>query len=337
MQLIDIASHQAGINLSRVRDAGYGLVNIKLTQGNWYTFTEGRHHADAARALGMGISTFSWIDNSASGAEQAAYAYRQMLAIGGPDGMAHQCDNEDTTRPATRDITRDYVNWWQDKLGRPIYMYTGDWWATSGGRASWNVASLTPYLMAAPNAGYLGSYPGDDSPHWDAGYWGYNTLSLMQYAVSPIAGAGGGDLSKTAIRDPAAWAALTGQGGTLMAALSDDEQRELLKGVRALVGGWPATVTADGKPDGRPVGVHVADLWRYLIDGMGAYGVGRADPAGPPNGWYVDELLKSIRDSRQATGAPSQDQVDAAMLKAMQDPAVINALGAAVASHIHVS
>jgi hypothetical protein len=31
--------------------------------------------------------------------------------------------------------------------------------------------------------------------------------------VSPIAGAGGGDISKSAIRDPAVWAALTGTTG----------------------------------------------------------------------------------------------------------------------------
>jgi hypothetical protein len=156
-RLVDLASYQQGINLGAVKAAGFGAVNIKLTQGVNYTWSAGRAYADAARALGMGICTFSWIDNSASGATQAAYAFRQMQAIGGPAGMAHQCDCEDTSRPATWAIWRDYVSWWQDKLGRHVANYTGDWWWQPRG---WNGSGLTPYLWAAPNNGYLSTLPG---------------------------------------------------------------------------------------------------------------------------------------------------------------------------------
>lgn len=206
--LVDVASYQAGISLAAVQAAGFGAVNVKLSQGNWYTHTAAGSYVDAARALGMAVSTFSWIDNSASGAEQAAYAYRAMQAAGGPDGMAHQVDCEDTAQAATYTIWRDYVSWWQDKLGRHVTAYTGDWWWQPRG---WDGAALTPYLWAPPNSGYLAAYPGDTSSAWRAGYGGWDTLSLLQYAVSPITNAGGGALSKTAIRDPAVWAALTGR------------------------------------------------------------------------------------------------------------------------------
>lgn len=206
-RLVDLASYQEGISLPAVLAAGFTAVNIKLTQGNWYRWTAGKAYADSARNLGMGVCTFSWIDNSASGATQAAYAYQQMQAIGGPDGMAHQCDCEDSARPATFAIWRDYVNWWQDKLGRPIVNYTGDWWWQPRG---WTGATVTPYLWAGPNSGYLASYPGDASGSWRAGYGGWTDYSLLQYAVQPITLAGGGNLSKTAIRDPRVWAALTG-------------------------------------------------------------------------------------------------------------------------------
>jgi hypothetical protein len=97
-------------------------------------------------------------------------------------------------------------------LGRPIAVYTGDWWWQPKG---WNGASLTPYLMAAPNVGYLDGYPGAASPHWRAGYGGWLTLSIMQYAGSaPLLYPGGTrstvKVSKSAIRDEAVWRALTG-------------------------------------------------------------------------------------------------------------------------------
>lgn len=65
---------------------------------------------------------------------------------------------------------------------------------------------------------------------------------------------------------------------------------------------------------------------------------------GPRKGesvWTV-AALKDIQSKLSALTTPTggtatQDQVDAAMLKALQDPTVIAALGAAVASHIKVS
>lgn len=217
--LIDIASWQTTekrpsdpLDLAKAKAAGFSLVNIKVGQGDWYSYRSWMgDYAARAWQLGMGVCTFHWLDNTASGAAQAQIAFDRMKRIGGgsADGMAHQCDCEDTTgKPATFAIWRDYVNAMQDKLGRPIVNYTGDWWWEPKG---WTGAGLTPYLWAAPNSGYLSGYPGDTSSKWHAGYGGWGDYAVLQYAVSPIAGAGGGNLSKSAIRDPRVWAALTGQ------------------------------------------------------------------------------------------------------------------------------
>jgi hypothetical protein len=217
--LIDIASYQhqpendKPLDLAAARSKGVTLVNIKTTQGVHYTFTPGKIYADQARALNMGICTFHYLTGSASGASQADYAWRQILSLGGPQGIAHECDCE---KDATEAIYRDYVTAMQDKLQRHILTYSGDWWWKERG---WHGADLTPYYTAAPNDGYPGVYPGDDSPMWRAGYGGWGDMAMMQYAVSPLAGAGGGKLSKSAIRDPAVWAALTGgslTGGSTM-------------------------------------------------------------------------------------------------------------------------
>jgi hypothetical protein len=202
--LVDIASYQAGISLAVVKAAGVSAVNVKLTQGDWYTFTAGATYADQARALGMRVLGFHWLDSSATGTAQAQKAYAQMRAIGA-EGV--QVDCEDSSRPASWTIWRDFVTWMQDKLGRHVVGYTGDWWWQPRG---WDGSALTPYLWAPPNSGYLAAYPGDTSTAWMAGYGGWDSFSLLQYAVAPITNAGGGSLSKTAIRDPAVLAALTG-------------------------------------------------------------------------------------------------------------------------------
>lgn len=204
--LIDIASYQQGLNLEAAKAQGVELVNIKTSEGAGYTWNGAKAYADEARRLGLGISTFHWVDSSTDGITQARRAYELMKSLGNgsTDGMAHQCDCEDD---ASYQIVVDYITEFQRLLGRPVYFYSGDWWLEPRG---WDVAHLTPYLMAAPNAGYLGSYPGDDSAHWAAGYGGYSVLSGMQYAVSPIPGAFSGDVSKTMFRRDA-WLALTGQ------------------------------------------------------------------------------------------------------------------------------
>lgn len=217
LYLMDIASYQRGVDLVKVRAAGFTIANVKTSQGIGYTFTDAGMYARQARAAGMGVSLFHWLDGGSTGAAQAAAWWKvakPIIADVGP--VAMQIDCEDTKSPATWTILRGFAAAVADHLGHLPFIYTGDWWAQSGGRAGWDVHSLTPYLMAAPNNGYLPQYPGDSSPQWRAGYWGYTDLSLMQYTVGTIPGAGGGSISKTAIRDPAVWTALTG-GGALMA------------------------------------------------------------------------------------------------------------------------
>ncbi|MGC9668944.1 GH25 family lysozyme [Planosporangium sp. 12N6] len=50
----------------------------------------------------------------------------------------------------------------------------------------------------------------------------------------------------------------------------------------------------------------------------------------------LDQLSAKL-DALQAVTAPTQDQVDVSILKAMQDPAVQQGIGDAIASHLHVS
>ena len=208
--LLDVASYQGDLSPDDVVRAGFGAVNLKISHGLGSRSVHpglARWVAEARR-LGLGISTFHFLDGSGTGADQAVHAYNQLVGLGLAGGTAHQCDCEST---ATEPVVREYLATMGLLLGRPVALYTGDWWWQPRG---WDVSALTDYLWAAPNAGYLGAYPGDTSPHWQAGYAGWAELAVMQYAVAPLIFPDGSrgtiDVSKSAIRNPAVWTALTG-------------------------------------------------------------------------------------------------------------------------------
>lgn len=300
LYLFDIASYQAGIDLVKVRQAGFTIANVKTSQGVGYTFKSAGDYCRQAHALGMGVSVFHWLDNSGTGSAQAGACWKVLAPIVAAVGpVALQIDCEDSAKPATWAILRDFHNAMADHLGHRPYLYTGDWWATATAeRRGWNVAGLTPWLMAAPNNGYPGTYPGDGAPQWRAGYWGYDALSLMQYAVGPIAGAGGGDISKTAIRDASVWPALTGGGGSSLVA--DDYGNY----------GKPKEV-AD-----RTLAVMLADLW-------GGESLGHS-PYVPTAGSYRTQLLDRLDKSvAKLLAAADADEVRDRAMQAAFDGFVI--------------
>lgn len=205
MHLIDVASYQGALNAEDVKAAGFTAVNLKVSHGlsRKSVHPDVTGWVDRARALGLGVSTFHYLTDEAGGEAQAEYAYARIAELGLLYGTAHQLDVESAPAPPLSSV-RGYLERMTQLLGRPVALYTGDWWWRPRG---WNVTDLAPYLWAAPNAGYVGAYPGDNSPHWRAGY-GWPDLGIMQYAVSALPG-GKIEVSKSAVRDPEVWRSLT--------------------------------------------------------------------------------------------------------------------------------
>jgi hypothetical protein len=225
--LADIASYQAGINFVRAKAAGVQIVNIKTSEGTGYTFenftNDGKHYQDAvyyaqaAQQQGFGISSFHFLTNAGSGADQADLAWSMIEKMGGPEVVhAHQIDCESN---ATWQIWLDYLNRMNQHFGRPAcYNYSPRyWWGPRG----WAGASHTPWLMSPPNLysqSYGSYYPGVKptgaaDAMWQANYGGWGRFAAVQYAVAALASpqgpVGGGQLSLT-VFDEAAWAAVSG-------------------------------------------------------------------------------------------------------------------------------
>lgn len=213
LYLLDVASYQGDLSPDDVARAGFGVVNLKISHGLGTRSV----HPDItgwvarARALGLEISTFHYLTADAPGDAQAVHAYQVLAELGLLSGTAHQLDVECDPAPTLPQV-RAYLTTMTALLGRPVALYTGDWWWAA--RPGWDVHDLAPLLWAAPNAGYQPAYPGDTSGHWAAGYGGWPQLAVMQYAVAPLSfpdgSVGSIRVSKSAIRDPAVWAALTG-------------------------------------------------------------------------------------------------------------------------------
>jgi hypothetical protein len=215
LRLVDVSRYQVErvdpIDLARAQGAGYDIVNIALTGGRAYTSGPWVEvYVDQAHRLGMGVSTYHWLDGRTSGASQAAVTIARLRRMFGTTltGFAHWVDVEESgaagiTPPTWRHVY-DYVNAIQAYLGRPMGVYGADYyWRPRG----WNGASLTDYLMGPPNDP-VKAEPGDDDASWVAGWGGWPDRSVMQWAVRPLPGTG--DCSLSVIRDHAAWAALTG-------------------------------------------------------------------------------------------------------------------------------
>jgi glycosyl hydrolase family 25 len=215
LRLVDVSRYQVEradpLDLAKAKAAGYQIINVALTGGRGYVSGSwAATYLNRASALGLGRSTYHWLDGRTSGTSQAMLQLERMRSLFGPAlaGFAHFVDVEEDGKngitPPTWAHVRDYVTVVQAALRRPIGIYSADYWWQP---RAWNGAGLTPYLMGPPNTP-IGRTPDDDSSAWSAGWGGWPDFSVLQWGVQPLPGTG--DCSLSVIRDHAMWAALTG-------------------------------------------------------------------------------------------------------------------------------
>lgn len=202
--IADIASYQGELTLEGLQAAGFQGINVKISHGLTQKSVHPRvmQYMAGARERGMEVSGFHWLDGSASGAEQARYAYTRMRGLTLDVNGCHVVDAEDPS--VTERIYLDYLATMNDLLKRPVTTYTGDWFAAQ--RPWLRKSDHSPWLWSAPVDGYLGAYPSDASEHW-RGYAGWTELAAMQYAVAAV---GNVRVSMSAVRSEDTWRAMTG-------------------------------------------------------------------------------------------------------------------------------
>jgi hypothetical protein len=201
----DIASYQGALTGEQLLAAGYGAVNVKVSHGLGSKSVHPQARAWLADTR-FQLSTFHWLTADAAGEAQAVHAYTCLQELGVLEGgrpFAHVVDVE--AAGVTWEQVRGYCTAMWQLLGRPVALYTGDWyWVPRGWAAG---AEYAPWLWAVPNNGSLPAYPGDDSDHWLAGYGGWRELAAMQFNVLPV---GGIRVSTSVVRHTAVWSAMRG-------------------------------------------------------------------------------------------------------------------------------
>ena len=297
-----------------------------------------RFKAQAA-AVGAVFGAYHWL-NHGNVQAQARFCHN---AVGDVPVMV---DAEDTDRndgyagPLTVDDITGFVDALRALGGRCNLVYLPHWY-WQGHMGSPDLGPLRARGIGLVSSNY--TRYSDDGPGW-AGYGG---LDPVAWQYTDELDYGGGTADFNAFRGPIeAFRALLYGGSTM--SVSDDR----------LLNGWPATVDQAGTEDNRGVGVHVADVWKFVWCGKGAYESGMGDPNGPANGLYLDNLLKLIRDlaikaaqsasdaassakaaavAQTTLTAPTQGQVNEAVLAALKDPGVQAGIAAAFAAHIKVA
>lgn len=248
LHLADIASYQGTLTLAQLHAAGFDGINVKISHG----LTRKSVHPQVAayvadaRAAGMALSSFHWLDASAPGWMQADYAHAEMRALGLDFRAAHVVDCE---ADASQVQYSEYCARMRSLLGRDFLTYSGAWWWAS---RRWPAG--TRWLWSAPGAGYLPQYPGDASPYW-AGYGSWPELAVMQYRVAKVNGIG---VSQSAVRSDRQWARMTGadmSAWTVVPCLLAlrDEFNALVpgrdKGADGTIGDTAHTSASDHTPD----------------------------------------------------------------------------------------
>jgi hypothetical protein len=204
---IDLSRWQAGLKVADL-PASISFVNVNLSRGVTVPPNLAQHRPTwvvDARKTGRHLLAYHWLDATAPGAEQWAFAKTQALAVfGSLAGWGLQLDCESD---ATYDHVLGFVRAARADLGRPVAFYSGDWWLAS---RSWPRLDVDfPYLWAAANDGWLPSAPAETSRHWIwTGKGGWPHLSMLQW--SDKIKHQGIAVSST-VADPRALCALTGR------------------------------------------------------------------------------------------------------------------------------
>lgn len=174
---IDIASYQAGLDMSRVKAEGFSYVIAKATEGSGYTNPFYREQRDGARANGLLFCAYHYVKAGDSARSQVD----RFESVEPDRGVPVMLDHELTSGDAgvlwavhNEFVARGYrVNltylprwYWQGHIGSP------------------DLSGLPP-LMASDygreRSGFAAAiYPGDGDAGWNG--YGNNSVAILQFS-----------------------------------------------------------------------------------------------------------------------------------------------------------
>jgi lysozyme len=153
---VDVSSYQTTVEWPALYTAGVKFAIVKTSQGQYLQDTMGTSHAQRAKAAGMVVGLYHFMDTSAAPLAQAQYAMGifQKLPY---DFLALDVEELANTNPTPQQITdcaRGILDYWKVKTSKPIIIYS---------RAEYLYNNAAPMLAWCLNYPlWLASYPFKD-------------------------------------------------------------------------------------------------------------------------------------------------------------------------------
>ncbi|MDI9900265.1 GH25 family lysozyme [Rhodococcus sp. IEGM 1409] len=176
---IDIASYQAGLDMSRVKSEGFSYVIAKATEGASYTNPEYRRQRDGARANGLLFGSYHYV-KSADSARAQVDRYESVEPDRSiPVMLDHELSSGDVG--VLRAVLAEFV-----ARGYRVNLVYLPRWYWSGHIGSPDLSGLPPlmasnYVTGGGFASVLYDRAGGDgSPRWDG--YGNNSVAVLQFS-----------------------------------------------------------------------------------------------------------------------------------------------------------
>jgi GH25 family lysozyme M1 (1,4-beta-N-acetylmuramidase) len=249
---IDISNNNGGdLDLNQVKAEGFSFVFAKVSEGDYYRDWTWPHYRDAARAAGLQVAGYHYLRGDCDINAQADLFLDQL---GDPTcpimidfeansgGMATFWAFVNAVNARGRQVNLSYIPRW--------------YWAQIGSPDIAQVPGLIQSSYVGGSGFASGLYAGVTDRYW-AGFGGRN-VDILQFSDAGLVAGRSVDVnafpgSEHDLAVLLGTAAPTTSQETFMAALTDDEQRELLTKTREVWEqvrqGWPQLGTnAKGEP-----------------------------------------------------------------------------------------
>lgn len=170
---IDYASWQGRPNFRLLREQGHEFAIVKVTGEGDYINPLWRENHDRARAAGMIVGTYDWVEPQHAAQMSGAAAARDYLRVVGERQIGDLlCVDFESPEWRTGKLgrliepwMREYLYTLRDLAGQPVIVYSGNYYLRETGASEWGwLGQDFFYWQAAPGSGMAA----DDSP------WPYN-------------------------------------------------------------------------------------------------------------------------------------------------------------------
>ena len=125
MKGIDVSNHQGNINWSAVKQSGIEVAYIKATEGDYFKDKYAAGNYNNAKAQGIKVGFYHFLNGSAGGRTQAEYFYNFLKENNLLNYDCKLCLDVEVAVGGVANVSVDFCNRLKELTGQDILIYTG--------------------------------------------------------------------------------------------------------------------------------------------------------------------------------------------------------------------